>query len=82
MRSECWRSNVDSLLINVAMNACGVGWASEEKYPNLRDERPVSRADFQLAALEALLASLLSPAHVRPPYLSEGLELFRRGTTL
>jgi len=64
------------------MEACDLGWARDRKYPNLRDELPVSRADFQLAALEAFLASLLSPARVRPPYLSQGLELFRRGTTV
>lgn len=82
MRSESWRSDVDSLLINVAVEACDVGWAGEGKYPSLGYEPPASRADFQLASLEALLASLLSPTHVRPPYLSQGLELFRRGIPL
>jgi len=38
--------------------------------------------DLQLAALRALLASFLSFARVRPPYLSQGLELFRRGTSI
>ncbi|XP_020247498.1 proline-, glutamic acid- and leucine-rich protein 1 isoform X2 [Asparagus officinalis] len=78
LKSESWRSSVDSLIINVAINACD-GWASEGKYPSLKDESFVSWADFQLAGLEALLASLLSSAHVRPPYLSQGLEIFRRG---
>lgn len=36
--------------------------------------------DYQIAALGALLASLLSPGRTRPPHLSQGLELFRRGT--
>ncbi|KAJ0988331.1 hypothetical protein J5N97_006687 [Dioscorea zingiberensis] len=78
LRSEFWRSDVDFLLITVATNACDAGWASEEKLA-LPSEPASSLADYQLAALEALLASLLSTAHVRPPYLSQGLELFRRG---
>ncbi|KAJ8551431.1 hypothetical protein K7X08_021446 [Anisodus acutangulus] len=36
--------------------------------------------DSQIAALRALLASLLSPGRTRPPHLSQGLGLFRRGT--
>ncbi|KAG1366435.1 proline-, glutamic acid- and leucine-rich protein 1 [Cocos nucifera] len=79
LRSECWRPNVDLLLINVAKNACDMGLLYEGKSVTLTEEPTMSRADFQLAALQALLASLLSQAHVRPPYLSEGLELFRRG---
>ncbi|XP_010939528.1 uncharacterized protein [Elaeis guineensis] len=79
LRSECWRPNVDLLLINVAKNACEMGLSYEGKSVILTEEPTMSRADFQLAALQALLASLLSQAHVRPPYLSEGLELFRRG---
>ncbi|XP_008807711.2 proline-, glutamic acid- and leucine-rich protein 1 [Phoenix dactylifera] len=79
LRSECWRPNVDLLLINVAKNACDMGLSYEGKSVILTEEPTISRAEFQLAALQALLASLLSQAHVRPPYLSEGLELFRRG---
>ncbi|KAJ6801190.1 proline-, glutamic acid- and leucine-rich protein 1 isoform X2 [Iris pallida] len=79
LRSECWRSNVDYLLITVATNACDAGWGIEGKCLNLTEGTPLSQGDFQLAALEALLASLLSPCHVRPPYLAQGLELFRRG---
>ncbi|KAF8390224.1 hypothetical protein HHK36_024749 [Tetracentron sinense] len=80
LRSECWRSNVDLLLVTVATNACDGGWVIEEKSTfALSDEPTSTRADFQLAALCALLASLLSPTRVRPPYLSQGLELFRRG---
>ncbi|XP_010242430.1 PREDICTED: proline-, glutamic acid- and leucine-rich protein 1-like isoform X2 [Nelumbo nucifera] len=80
LRSECWRQNVDLLLITVATNASNGGWANEEKDIFLLSDEPTStRTDFQLAALRALLASLLSPARVRPPYLSQGLELFRRG---
>ncbi|XP_020585287.1 proline-, glutamic acid- and leucine-rich protein 1-like [Phalaenopsis equestris] len=77
LRSETWRRDVDRLVINVATNACDVGWANEDKSSLVADES--SFADFQLAALEALLASLLSPTETRPPYLSQGLNLFQRG---
>ncbi|KAJ6791869.1 proline-, glutamic acid- and leucine-rich protein 1 isoform X2 [Iris pallida] len=79
LRSESWRSNVDHLLITVATNACDAGWGIEGKCLNLIEGPPLLQGDFQLAALEALLASLLSPSHMRPPYLAQGLELFRRG---
>ncbi|WOL18805.1 proline-, glutamic acid- and leucine-rich protein 1 [Canna indica] len=79
LRSECWRTDMDYLLITVAKNACDVGWAYECNSSIAMVESTVSRTDFQLAALQALLAALLSPSYVRPPYLSEGLELFRRG---
>lgn len=79
LRSESWRSNVDRLLITVATDACKGGWAKEVKDVFRTGESQQSWADFQLAALRALLASLLSFARVRPPYLAQGLELFRRG---
>ncbi|CAI9773967.1 unnamed protein product [Fraxinus pennsylvanica] len=79
LRSKSWRANVDHLLINVATNACKGGWAKEERSIFLCDEPTPLWADFQLASLRALLASLLSPGRVRPPYLSLGLELFCRG---
>ncbi|KAB1210289.1 Proline-, glutamic acid- and leucine-rich protein 1 [Morella rubra] len=76
LRSACWRSNVDLLLINTARNSLEQGWATEIVEPN---ESSASWVDFQLAALRALLASFLSSVHVRPPHLAQGLELFRRG---
>ncbi|XP_043704243.1 proline-, glutamic acid- and leucine-rich protein 1 [Telopea speciosissima] len=80
LRSEFWRRDVDLLLITVATNACDGGWTNEAKDTfDLSHELASTWADFQLAALRALLASLLSSAHERPPYLSQGLELFRRG---
>lgn len=79
MRSEYWRSDVDLLVITIATHACNGGWSSKEKNYILSEESTSTRADFRLAALRALLASLLSPACVRPPYLSQGLGLFRQG---
>lgn len=78
-RSESWRADVDHLVINVATNACKYGWVKEGKLIFLPSEPLPTWADFQLAALRALLASILSPARVRPPYLAQGLELFNRG---
>ncbi|KAK9283977.1 hypothetical protein L1049_012235 [Liquidambar formosana] len=78
-RSECLRTNVDFLLITVATSACKAGWADEETDIFLLDKHASCWANFQLVSLRALLASLLSPARVCPPYLAQGLELFRRG---
>ncbi|XP_020683452.1 proline-, glutamic acid- and leucine-rich protein 1-like [Dendrobium catenatum] len=77
LKSECWRPDVDFLVIIVATNAFDASWANENKLCLLTDES--SFADYQLATLEVLLASLLSPTHTRSPYLSQGLDLFRRG---
>ncbi|KAK4431127.1 hypothetical protein Salat_0874800 [Sesamum alatum] len=79
MRSESWRVTVDHLLITVATNACKGGWSKEERSIFLSGDRTATWADFQLASLRALLASLLSPGRVRPAHLALGLELFRRG---
>ncbi|KAL0322146.1 UNVERIFIED_CONTAM: hypothetical protein Scaly_2511000 [Sesamum calycinum] len=79
MRSESWRGNVDHLLITVATNACKGGWSKEERSIFLSGDHTPTWADFQLASLRALLASLLSPGRVRPSHLALGLELFRRG---
>ncbi|KAF5193733.1 proline-, glutamic acid/leucine-rich protein [Thalictrum thalictroides] len=56
------------------------GWANEERTGSIIScEFNSTWADFQLAALHALLSSLLSPAHCRPQYLGRSLDLFRRG---
>ncbi|XP_019181831.1 PREDICTED: proline-, glutamic acid- and leucine-rich protein 1 [Ipomoea nil] len=90
-RSESWRANVDNLLLAVAKSACQVGFSVEEKSIFLSGTPTDSWANFQLAALHALLASLVSPrlvrlanaaqclVPVRPPHLAQGLELFRKG---
>ncbi|XP_058083932.1 uncharacterized protein LOC131231664 isoform X2 [Magnolia sinica] len=77
--SEQSRSEVDRLLITIATNTCNAGWSNEERSKMASEGPTPNRADLQLTALHALLPSLLSPARGRPRYLSQGLELFRRG---
>ncbi|KAD7479937.1 hypothetical protein E3N88_03073 [Mikania micrantha] len=77
--SDSWRSIVDSLVITVATDACKGGWIKPGNYYNNSCNSGSSWADFQLASLRALLASLLSPGRIRPPYLAHGLELYRKG---
>ncbi|XP_047973151.1 uncharacterized protein LOC125215692 [Salvia hispanica] len=79
VRSESWRGDVDKLLITVATYACRGGSKEERKILLSGDATP-TWADFQVAALRALLASLLSPGRVRPSHLALGLQLFRKGT--
>ncbi|XP_057803662.1 uncharacterized protein LOC131018988 isoform X2 [Salvia miltiorrhiza] len=79
IRSESWRGDVDKLLVTVATYACSGGSKEERKILLSGDATP-TWSDFQVAALRALLASLLSPGRVRPSHLAIGLELFRRGT--
>ncbi|CAN6572558.1 unnamed protein product [Malus baccata var. baccata] len=78
LKSEGWRSDVDLLLMNIATNSMKGGQAGNNKNIYQPNEPVDIWGDFQLAALCALLASLLSSC-VRPPYLAEGLDLFRRG---
>jgi hypothetical protein len=80
LKSEQWRSKVDSLLIVIAMDSFREGSSSEEINGFQKKDPAATAADLQLAALRALLASFLSVS--RPPYLSQGLELFRRGTSI
>ncbi|XP_050212962.1 uncharacterized protein LOC126664559 [Mercurialis annua] len=79
LRSESWRSKVENLLISMASDYCKDGWASDEINIFLSDGLASTYADLQLAVLRALLASILSPSHVRPPHLARSLELFSRG---
>ncbi|XP_061349893.1 uncharacterized protein LOC133295112 [Gastrolobium bilobum] len=77
--SEQWRSEVHSLLIVIAMDSFKEGPASEEISVFQQKEPAATATDLQLAALRALLVSFLSYAWELPPYLAQGLELFRRG---
>ncbi|KAM7268837.1 hypothetical protein ACFE04_011003 [Oxalis oulophora] len=71
LKNEDWRSEVDVLLITMAVDSCQGQWG-------LIEPKTCSQ-DLQLAALRALLASLLSSANACPAHLSHGLELFRQG---
>ncbi|CAK8565723.1 unnamed protein product [Lathyrus sativus] len=77
LKSEQLRSKVDSLLIAIAMDSFREGSSNEEINVFQKKDPAATATDLQLAALRALLASFLSAS--RPPYLSQGLELFRRG---
>ncbi|KAL6181033.1 hypothetical protein ACLB2K_047691 [Fragaria x ananassa] len=78
-KSEGWRSDVDLLLINIATNSLKGGLAGENASIYQPNEPTDVWGDIQLAALRALLASFLSSSRVRPPYLAQGVDLFRRG---
>lgn len=79
LKSEGWRSDVDLLLINIATNSLKGAWGGENGNIYQLNEPGDIGGGMQLAALRALLASFLSSSCVRPPYLAEGLDLFRRG---
>lgn len=66
----------------IAIDSFKEGPSSEEISVLQQKDPAATAADLQLAALRALLASFLSFARVRPPYISQGLPLFRRGTSL
>ncbi|MED6123205.1 hypothetical protein PIB30_046955 [Stylosanthes scabra] len=79
LRYERWRSKVDDLVFTVAMDSFKEESGSSEISEFQQQELAEPTTDLQLAALRALLASFLSFAQIRPPYLSQGLDLFRRG---
>ncbi|TYH52353.1 hypothetical protein ES332_D09G021300v1 [Gossypium tomentosum] len=68
------RSSINDLLMNVAVNAYDGKWRNDEE-----NEVMSTYTDFLLAALHAVLASLLSQPSVNQHYLVKGLELFRKG---
>ncbi|CAO2833000.1 unnamed protein product [Amaranthus hypochondriacus] len=76
---DIWRRRIDDLLMQVATKACRGGCIFDSNPVHLKETKSLAWEDFQLVALHALLASLLSPAGYRPPYLSKSLELLHRG---
>ncbi|KAG2658055.1 hypothetical protein PVAP13_1KG167755 [Panicum virgatum] len=76
LQTDCWRPEVDLLLINVATSACDTGGSYEQKPSTFGG---ASILDLQLASLKALLASFLSSPYSRPPYLAKGIKLFMKG---
>ncbi|MBA0557371.1 hypothetical protein Golob_014446 [Gossypium lobatum] len=67
------RSSINDLLMNVAVNAYDGKWRNDEE-----NEVMSTYTDFLLAALHAVLASLLSQPSVNQHHLVKGLELFRK----
>lgn len=68
--------------MNIATDACKGGWTKPTYDFNSPYNSISSWADYQLASLRALLASLLSPGRIHSQYLAQGLELFRKGIVL
>ncbi|MBA0829337.1 hypothetical protein Goarm_013949 [Gossypium armourianum] len=68
------RSSINDLLMNVAVNAYDGKWRNDEE-----NEVMSTYTDFLLAALHAVLASLLSQPSVNQHHLVKALELFRKG---
>ncbi|KAK8533961.1 hypothetical protein V6N12_047363 [Hibiscus sabdariffa] len=77
LRSDL-RPSIDDLLMNVAEKAYNGKWRNGEESEIMSSNGP-PHADFLLAALHALLASLLSQPSVSQHHLVKGLELFRKG---
>ncbi|KAK8644316.1 hypothetical protein V6N13_123626 [Hibiscus sabdariffa] len=77
LRSDL-RPRIDDLLMNVAENAYNGKWRNGEESEVMSSNGP-PHADFLLAVLHALLASLLSQPSVIQHHLVKGLELFRKG---
>ncbi|KAK8533957.1 hypothetical protein V6N12_047359 [Hibiscus sabdariffa] len=77
LRSDL-RPSIDDLLMNVAEKAYNGKWRNGEESEVMSSNGP-PHADFLLAALHALLASLLSQPSVSQHHLVKGLELFRKG---
>ncbi|KZV37228.1 proline-, glutamic acid- and leucine-rich protein 1 [Dorcoceras hygrometricum] len=77
-KSDNWRPKVDHLLISIAANAFKGGWSLEDR--NVMSGEPsLVGSDFQLALLQALYASLVSPGCPYSSHFASGVELFRSG---
>ncbi|XP_024531782.1 uncharacterized protein LOC9642071 [Selaginella moellendorffii] len=82
MLPERVRAEVDSLLASIAILASSKsasGGGFDDESTSLEGNLSAASASFQVAAYKALLASLLSPCAHRPPYLAQGLSIFRKG---
>ena len=83
LRSDHWREEVDLVLITVATNSSvnlsTLQFSDEENVSCFEDATSFTTMDFYLVEYKSLLSPLLSPCCHRPPYLSQGIALFRRG---
>lgn len=81
---ERWRAEVDAVLASVAIGVAAdttslnLSCDKESSYSRSSSAKSTS-VDIQVAAYQALLASLLAPCGHRPPFLAQGLALFRNG---
>ncbi|KAJ7519067.1 hypothetical protein O6H91_20G021200 [Diphasiastrum complanatum] len=77
------RMEIDTLLASVAVTvSTRTVYGSityDEETASIEGSISMSSSSLQMAAYRALLASLLSPCNHRPPFLAQGLALFRRG---
>ncbi|KAJ3692315.1 hypothetical protein LUZ60_012665 [Juncus effusus] len=81
VKAETWRLDIDHLILTISTNAFYTLFNNNNnKVRNASfEESESSQVEFTLAALKALLASLLSPCHARPSCLSQGIQLFQKG---
>eukprot|EP00250_Pteridium_aquilinum_P003200 c13518_g1_i2 orf=1245-3185(-) len=85
LRSDHWRTEVDSAVANVALVASAGSLSPSLMFEDTSCKGELlafSSGSFQLAAYKAFLASILSPCMHRPPYLSQALAVFRKGFVL
>jgi hypothetical protein len=76
---ERWRAEVDAAIgVAAYTTSFNLSCDKESSYPRNTSAKSTS-VDMQVAAYQALLASLLAPCGHRPPYLAQGLALFRNG---
>jgi len=74
-----WRTEVDAVLASVAMAAATGTISASTSFEEDCGYPEALSGEFQVAAYQALLASLLSPCCHRPPFLAQGLSIFRNG---
>lgn len=82
LRSDHWRTEVDSVVANVALVASAGALSPSLVFEDTSckgESLAFASGSFQLAAYKAFLASILSPCTHRPPFLSQALSVFRKG---
>ncbi len=70
------RAQVDALSAHVASN-CAAAALKLQQDPHQQKAGSVALRGLQLASLQLLLASVLSPVPHRPPFLAQALQLFQ-----
>lgn len=73
---------MDAVLASVAMAAATGTISASTSFEEDCSYPEALSGEFQVAAYQALLASLLSPCCHRPPFLAQGLSIFRNGKCL